>query len=105
MTQVDVKALKTVYAEAVRKAWADPAFRAKLLADPRAALADEGAAMPAGLTIKVVENTESVIHLVLPPRPSGGLSDAAMAAVTGGALCGAGTCATGGHKLGTGRRV
>ena len=98
MTQVDLKALKTVYAQAVRKAWADPAFRAKLLADPRAALADEGAAIPAGLTVNVVENTESVVNLVLPPRPSGDLSEEALVAVTGGMGCAGTACKTQPHK-------
>jgi Nitrile hydratase, alpha chain len=92
MNQTDWKALNTVYAKAVRKAWTDPEFRAKLLANPRAALADEGAPMPAGVTIKVVENTDAVVHLVLPPRPSGELSEEALAAVAGGANCGSGSC-------------
>jgi hypothetical protein len=37
-------------------AWHDPAFRAKLTADPHAALAGAGITIPTGMTIKYVED-------------------------------------------------
>ena len=40
--------------------------------------------IPAELTIKVVENTNAVVHLVLPPRPLGEVSEEALASATGG---------------------
>src|SRR5258707_769645 len=72
-----------VYAQIVSKAWADPAFKAKLLADPMTALKEAGHTVPAGLIVKVVENTDKEVHLVLPARPTE-LSDAQLNAIAGG---------------------
>jgi len=91
MNQINWDELNRAYAEATRKAWSDPAFRAKLLANPRATLLAEGVQIPAGVTINVVENTPDVINLVLPPRPSDALSDEALAAISAG-LFRIGTC-------------
>jgi hypothetical protein len=52
------------------KCWGDEGFKLKLLADPAATLKAEGVELPAGLTIKAVENTEKVFHLVIPPKPA-----------------------------------
>ena len=105
MNQMDWNELNRAYAEATRKAWSDPAFRAKLLADPRATLLAEGVQVPADVTIKVVENTGDVIHLVLPARPSDALSDEALAAISAGLskvnVC-AKNCHTGGGGGGQG---
>jgi Nitrile hydratase, alpha chain len=53
----------------VARAWGDPAFKATLLADPAAALEEYGLLPPVGLEIKVVENTDKVVHLTLPRGP------------------------------------
>ncbi|MGA1044870.1 MAG: NHLP leader peptide family RiPP precursor [Phycisphaerales bacterium] len=44
----------------------DPALKAKLLANPAAVLTEHGIKIPAGMTVKVHENSASVFHLVLP---------------------------------------
>jgi len=72
------------YGKIVAKAWRDPAFKAKLLADPQAILKDAGVAVPAGVTVKVVENSASLFHLVLPPKPTGEISDEDLDRVAGG---------------------
>jgi len=80
MNSQDVgKALNKV----IGRAWADDAFKARLLADPAATLAAEGLTPPAGLTVKVVENTDTVFNLVLPPKPQD-LSDAELDQMAGG---------------------
>ena len=56
-------------AKAIAHAWSDAEFKARLLSDPHAALAEHGVEVPAGTTIKVVENTENTQHLVLPVIP------------------------------------
>lgn len=66
------------------RAWADDAFRAQLLANPAAVLAAEGIDVPAGLTVRVVEDTNAVVHLVLPARPDGELSDDVLTSITRG---------------------
>ena len=84
MSQFNSDELNRGFAEAIRKAWTDPAFRAKLLDDPRAALLAEGVQVPPDVVIRVVENTRDVINLVLPAKPSDALSDEALAAVSAG---------------------
>jgi hypothetical protein len=68
----------------VAKAWADEAFKAALIADPKTMLAAEGISLPEGLTLKVVENTADTLHVILPPPPAAALSDEAVGAVSGG---------------------
>ena len=53
-------------AKVVARAWVDPEYKARLLADPRSALAELGYGMPEnGAQLSVVENTETVHHLVV----------------------------------------
>ena len=58
------------WSQSVARAWADPAFKAKLIANPAAGLRENGIQVPAGITIKVVENTDQVLHLTLPLPPA-----------------------------------
>lgn len=52
----------------VAKVAGDAGFRARLLADPRAAVEEElGLEIPAGFTINVHEEGAGIGHLVLPP--------------------------------------
>ncbi len=68
----------------IARAWTDPAYKAKLLSDPHAALAEAGVEVPAGVTVKVVENTADTTHLVLPTRPERELSSDEIEALAGG---------------------
>src|ERR1041384_4305122 len=52
-------------AQVVAKAWTDPAFKQRLLADPSATLADLGFIGRQGEDMMVLETTESVHHLVV----------------------------------------
>ena len=56
-------------ANAIARAWTDAAYKTKLVSDPHAALAETGVKVPAGMTVKVVENTANTQHLVLPVAP------------------------------------
>jgi len=58
----------------IAKALKDECFKKKLIADPAGTLKDEGIEVPAGKTLKVVADTDSVRHLVLPAL-SGKLSE------------------------------
>jgi len=68
----------------IAKAWSDPAFKHKLLANPAATLRAEGIDVPDGLDVRVVENTVSAVHIVLPPKPTRPLTDAELDRVAGG---------------------
>ena len=61
----------------------DGDFRARLIADPRAAISAEvGATVPDGFEVTVHEDSATTFHLVLPPSPE--LTEAELETATGG---------------------
>jgi hypothetical protein len=72
------------WARIVARAWREPGFKAKLMADPLTTLKAVGAAVPAGVTVTVVEDAAALVHVVLPPKPVGALSDEALEKASGG---------------------
>ena len=69
------------------KAWSDPDFKARLLADPKAVLAEAGVQVPDGIHMKIIEDTSDVINIVLPASPAGGaVSEQDMEQIAGGTL-------------------
>lgn len=60
------------FGQLVQRASEDAALRQRLLASPQQTLADAGVTLPAGLEVEIVENTDKVIHLVLPPLVGAG---------------------------------
>jgi len=72
------------YGQLVARAWGDAAFKARLLAEPAAVLAEHGIPVPPGVEVRAVENTDRVLYLALPPAPSDELSDEQLDAVAGG---------------------
>ncbi len=66
------------------KAEEDGEFRARLIADPKAAISSEvGVAMPDGFDVAVHEDSATTAHLVLPASPK--LSEAELETVAGAA--------------------
>ena len=66
------------------KAAADGDFRARLIADPKAAVSAEiGQPLPDGFDVMVHEDSDTTAHLVLPPSPA--LTEAERGMVAGGA--------------------
>lgn len=57
--------------EIVLRCWEDERFRHEFLASPRALLESAGVAVDAATEVRIVENTPSVIHFVLPDCPEG----------------------------------
>jgi Nitrile hydratase, alpha chain len=55
------------WSRVVKEAWANDAFKQRLLTDPAAVLDGYGLKAPPGLDIRVVENTDGVVYLTLPP--------------------------------------
>jgi hypothetical protein len=68
----------------IARAWADEAFKRRLLASPAAVLQECGLAVPPGVQVKVVENSDQVLHLMLPPRPVGELTEEELEQVAAG---------------------
>ena len=72
-----------VRARILSRADEDGDFRARLVADPKAAVADEiGMTVPEGFNVVVHEDSASTAHLVLPPSPE--LTEADLELVAGG---------------------
>jgi hypothetical protein len=72
------------WGQLVARAWGDEAFKRRLLAEPAAALAEQGIRLPPGVEIRVHEDSPTAVHLTLPPAPSEELSDEQLDAVAGG---------------------
>ena len=76
---------QAVMTKIITKAWSDPEYKARLKADPSAALAEAGVNVPKNVTVQVHEETDSIVHLVLPPSPAEGvLSDEDLENIAGG---------------------
>ena len=72
-----------VKAHIAMKAAEDDAFRARLLADPRAALEEEtGLRLPDDYRLHVHEESTTDAHMVLPPKPE--LSREQLGRIAGG---------------------
>ena len=70
-------------AKVLNKAADDSDFRARLIADPKAAIASEvGTTIPDGFEVVVHEDSATTAHLVLPA--SGSLTEAELETVAGG---------------------
>ena len=77
------KTQQELRAELIGKAAADDGFRAKLIADPRAAVKEAlNIDLPESLTVHVHEETALSAHVVLPPAAD--LTDADLEAVAAG---------------------
>jgi len=82
----------------VAKRGKDKAFRQRLLADPAETLREEGVEAQEGLTVRVVQDTVQVRHLVIPAAP--GRPEDAGSTTTGSTpstlfVCGASCSGTG----------
>ena len=68
---MNIEANKKLWAKIVAKAWCDEAFKAELLNNPEQVLKAEGAEIPEGVHVHVVEeqkpSTAEDVYLYLPP--------------------------------------
>ena len=65
-----MKTMDEVRKHLIGKAEDDIAFRSRLLAEPRAVVAEElGIEVPDSVELRVHEDSRSAVHLVLPPEP------------------------------------
>jgi hypothetical protein len=78
-------ARERVEARLIERASTDPAFRERLLTDPKAAIGEElGTPVPEHVDVRVVEETGTTLYLVLPPAASGReLSEAELETIAG----------------------
>jgi hypothetical protein len=93
-TQSEAQLVSNLNAAVVNKAIQEPAFRAQLLANPKAAVEKAlNAPLPAGITLKVIEAGKTDFTVVLPYQAktsaNGELSDSDLESVAGGSKSGA----------------
>ena len=82
-----------IAADVFARTMTDPEFKAQFIADPAGVLSAAGVEVPEGLTIKVVENSSSTFHVVLPDPEA--MTDELLAAASGGSTAGsAGTASS-----------
>lgn len=55
----------------IKRCWQDEDFKRRLIAEPSTVLAEEGMPVPRGVTVRVLEDSEQLVHLVVPTRPEG----------------------------------
>jgi hypothetical protein len=55
----------------INKCWHDKEFKRRLVADPAKILEAEGIFLPEGVAVRVIADTENVMHLVLPADATG----------------------------------
>lgn len=58
-----------LFAKMTDKAWHSKNYKEQLLKNPDAVLKESGIQMPEGIHFKVVEDTESIFHFILPVKP------------------------------------
>jgi len=78
--EISNDALKVILA----KAWSDPGFKAKLLSNPKEALAGLGIKVSEGMTCKFIEDTPTARHFVIPAQSADGELKDELAQVAGG---------------------
>lgn len=57
------------WAKLFAEAWSDDKFKERLMRHPRSVLKEFEIDVPTGVKIKVVENTDKVRYITLPPKP------------------------------------
>ena len=79
---------KNALAQLFAACWKDEALKARLMADPKAVLAEYDMPVPDGIDVKVVENADDCVHITLPAPPAGDndLSDEELSNAAGGAI-------------------
>ena len=77
---------KIALAQLFAKCWKDEALKARFMADPKAVLKEHGLDAPDNMDVKVVENTDTTVHITLPAPPAGDndLSDDELSNAAGG---------------------
>ena len=59
------------WSQLLKQVWADEQLKQRLLDKPAAVLQEHGIEVPAGMEVRVVENTDKVSYVTLPPACRG----------------------------------
>ena len=70
VTSEQIERNRQAYTDIVARYFGNPEFRGKVDADPARVLREEGLDIPEGVEVKILFNSASLLHLVL-PAPAG----------------------------------
>jgi|SRR3981081_2843860 hypothetical protein len=91
--QQDQAQFDAAYGRVVTRAWSDPTYKSRLMADPHGVLAEAGLSVAPEVKINVIENSDKVLNIVLPPPlEEGVLSHDELDRIAGGNTCAATGC-------------
>ena len=76
------------FARIVESYHSDPAFRAKIEADPVGVFGAHGIHLPPGVAIQVHANDDQTLYVTFPPDPNMELADEMLESVAGGSTVG-----------------
>ncbi len=57
------------FGKVIQKCWVDDDFRKNLLENPKLTLMHEGVKVPENMEVRFYENSDSVLHIMLPEKP------------------------------------
>jgi len=75
----------------IARCWEDEEFKKRLIADPAKTFDAEGVNVPDGISIRVLEDTDQVQTLIIPPAPFH-IDDDQLKCITGGGMYCADSC-------------
>ena len=81
---MDPQESEKAWGKVVAKAWSDELFKKRLLADPKTVLKEHGIEVPETTTVKVVEDSDTSVTLILPPPPAEELTEDELKQVAAG---------------------
>lgn len=81
---MDKKKFQKEFDKMVAKAWGDNDFKTQLLSDPMKVFKDNGIEVLEGIEVRMVENTDDIVHFILPPKISNELTGDQLKGVAGG---------------------
>lgn len=65
----EIKEQDKKMAKLFARAWSDESFKERFISNPRSVLKEYDIFVPAAVEIKVLEQTDAVMHIVLPLKP------------------------------------
>ena len=83
---------KKAWNDLVARYYGDSDFAGRFDSDPAGVLKEMGMEVPEGMKLHVHKNTETDVHLTLPPDPASELSERTLRFISGGVACSDSPC-------------